>query len=123
MTKDNMRFEFVYDGENDVLSIYNHSCKPLESIEYSENIIFDLNKEGNIVGLQVLEASEFFGFMNKLIDRDFLLNLEGIELIEREHRNTLFIVLAMKSKGKSVINQPMPPLRKMEYESPLLCAK
>ena len=123
MTNCNMRFEFVYDEENDVLSIYNHSCKPLESIEYSENIIFDLNKDGNIVGLQVLEASEFFGFMNKLIDKDFLLNLEGIELIEREHRNTLFIVLAMKSKGKSVINQPMPPLRKREYESPLLCAK
>lgn len=117
-----MKFKHVYDEENDVLSVFNPSCKPQESIEFSENIIFDIDKDSRIVALQILDAREFLGSMNKIIDQSFLMNLESIELVDREFRNTWFLVLLMKSKGFDVIQQSMPLLRKEEYKSPLLCA-
>ena len=117
-----MKFEHIYDEESDVLSVFNRSFKPNESIEFSENIIFDINKEGNIVALQILDASEFFGSMNKLIDSRFLSNLEGIDLVDKEFRNSWFILLNMKSSGMGIIQQPMPLLRKSEYKSPLFLA-
>ena len=118
-----MKFEHIYDEESDVLSVFNRSFKPNESIEFSENIIFDINKEGNIVALQILDASEFFGSMNKLIDSRFLSNLEGIDLVDKEFRNSWFILLNMKSSGMGIIQQPMPLLRKSEYKSPLAFSK
>jgi uncharacterized protein YuzE len=116
-----MKFNFVYDEENDVLSIFSPNCKSKESIEFSENIIFDINKNGNLVALQILDASEFFSSLNEQLTREFLSNLESIELIEKEYRNNWFIVIGFKSKNRAIIQQPMPLLRKSEYKSLLLC--
>ncbi len=116
-----MIFNYVYDEENDVLSIFNPSCKPLESVEFSENLIFDVNKEGNIVAIQVIDASEFFSSMNEAINKKFLSNLEQIDLIDKEFRNSWYVILNIKSKGFNLIQQPMPLLRKSEYKSPLIC--
>lgn len=116
-----MEFEFIYDVESDVLSIFNSNCKPNESIEFSENIILDINKEGSLVALQILDAGEFFSSMNELIDKQFLSSLEGVDLIKKEYRNNWFIVINFKSKGNHIIQQPMPLLRKSEYKSPLIC--
>lgn len=116
-----MKFDYIYDEGSDVLSIFNPSCKPQESIEFSENIIFDIDKNNKIVALQILDASEFFGSMNNKISSSFLSNLELIDLAEKEFRNSWFIVLNLKSRGFEVIQQPMPLLRKSEYKSPLMC--
>jgi uncharacterized protein YuzE len=111
----------VYDEKSDVLSIFNNNLKPSESVEFSENIILDINKEGCIVGLQILDASEFFQGLNEKISKPFLSDLENVELEDKEFRNNWFIILSMKSKGLGIIQQPMPLLRKKEYKSPLLC--
>jgi len=116
-----MKFNFVYDEENDVLSIFNFEFKPNESVEISENIILDINKEGFVVGLQILDASEFFYNFDNRMDKKYLMNLENVELKDKEYRNNCFIILLMKSKGFEVIQPPMPLLRKSEYKSPLLC--
>jgi len=117
-----MKFKCIYDEESDVLSIFNPICKSNESIEFSENIIFDLNKEGKIVALQIIDASEFFSSMNEKVNKEFLSHLEEIDLIDKEFRNSWFIMLNMKSKGFEIIQQPMPLLRKSEYKSSLMCA-
>jgi len=117
-----MKFNYIYDSESDVLSIYNPSCKPQESVEFSENIIFDVDKLGNLVALQILEASEFFNSLNEQINKEFLSNLEQVELIDKEYRNNWFLVIELKSKGQALVKQPMPLLRKSEYKSPLMCA-
>ena len=104
--------KYVYDEESEVLSIYNSKFRNSESVEFSENIIFDLNKEGNLVALQILEASKFLNVLNAKIDQNFLSNLEVVKLVEREYRNSLFIVLSLKSKGQEVVQQPMPLMRK-----------
>lgn len=117
-----MKFNYIYDEQSDVLSIFNGNFKPKESIEFSENIIFDINKEGHLVAIQILEASEFFNSMNNRMNKDFLINLESVELIDKEYRNNWFVIIGFKSKGCELIQQPMPLLRKAEYKSPLMCA-
>ena len=117
-----MKFNYIYDEQSDVLSIFNNSSKPKESIGFSENIIFDINNEGHLVAIQILEASEFFNSINNLINKDFLINLEGVELTEKEYRNNWFVVIGFKSKGLTLVQQPMPLLRKAEYKSPLMYA-
>ena len=119
-TVDKMEFEFEYDCEDDVLSVYNPSVPPAESVEFSENIVIDIDDKGDIVGLEIFDASEFFGVINENINKAFLEDLEEASLKYKNLRNTWFIVLILKSKGRVIIQQPMPLLRKSEYKSPLI---
>lgn len=116
-----MDFAFVYDEESDVLSIFNSNHQPSESVEFSENLILDIDKNECVVGLQILDASDFFSSINEQIDKKFLEELEDVQLSSKEFRNNWYIILFLKSKGRKVVQQPMPLLRKSEYKSPLLC--
>jgi len=115
----NMAFKFHYDKENDILAIYNYSKKVSESVEFSEDIILDLDDNGRIIGVEIFYASEFLFAFNRDLDKDFLNDLESASLEYKEFRNMWFVVLALKS-GKKVVYQPMPPLKKSEYISPLI---
>lgn len=114
------QFDFHYSIEDDILSIYSNSS-PEESIEFSENLVIDIDKDNMVVGLEIFDAAEFFNALNEQINKDFLENLESVYLECREFRNNLYIVLLLKSKGKE-IKQPMPLLRKSEYKSPLIAS-
>ena len=70
-----MAYKFFYDEDNDILSIYNSPRKVEESLEVSENIIIDLNEDIQINGIEIIDASEFFGSFNLEINKDFLSNL------------------------------------------------
>ncbi len=110
---------FHYDAEDDVLYIQNVIKDVEESVEFSEDIVLDLDREGTVIGVEIFYASEFFHVFNKEIDREFLINLEEVAIEYRDFRNMWFIVLILKSKNKQIV-QPLPPLRKSEYASPLL---
>jgi uncharacterized protein YuzE len=113
------KYMFDYDGEDDVLYIQNAAEEVEESVEFSEDIILDLDKKGRAIGIEVFYASEFFNLFNKNIDKDFLENLEDAHIEYKEFRNIFFIILVLKSKNQ-IIRQPMPPLKKSEYVSPLI---
>ena len=52
--------KFHYDPQGDALYIrFNHS-RYFESDEVSEGIIFDLDRKGQIIGIEILDASEKF---------------------------------------------------------------
>ncbi len=110
---------FDYDAEDDVLYIQNAIKDIEESVEFSEDIVLDLDKNGNVIGIEIFYASEFFSLLNENIDKDFLESLGDVSIEYKDFRNMWFIVLVLKSKDK-VIRQPMPPLRKSEYVSPLI---
>ena len=112
-------YKFDYDVEDDVLYIMNAIHEVEESIEFSEDIVLDLDKKGRVIGIEIFYASEFLGLFNKEINKDFLDKLEDASIEYKDFRNMWFIVLSLKSGGK-VIRQAMPPLRKSEYVSPLL---
>lgn len=50
--------KIVYDKETDVLNIFLRDDKIIESDEARENVIIDLNKDGEIVALEILDASK-----------------------------------------------------------------
>ena len=112
-------YRFDYDAEDDVLYIQNSLKEVEESVEFSEDIVLDLDKNGNIIGMEIFYASEFFNLLNEDINRKFLQDLEDVSLQYKDFRNIWFIVLVLKTKNK-VIRQAMPPLRKSEYISPLI---
>mgnify|MGYP001562415531 FL=1 len=114
-----MGFKFHYDEEYDILAIRNDEQDVEESLEVSEDIVLDLNKEGNVIGIEIFYASEFFGAFNKQVDKEFLDNLKEAEIEYKEFRNQWFVVVVLKTKDL-IIHQPMPPLRKSKYISPLI---
>ena len=115
----NMAFRFDYDNEYDILYIYNYPINVEESVEISENIVLDLNKNEEIAGIEIFDASEFFSAFNSKINKEFLKSLRNVSLEYKEFRNQLFILLLLNSE-KEQISQILPPLRKSEYKSPLL---
>jgi len=112
-------YRFDYDAEDDVLYIQNAVKEVEESVEFSEDIVLDLDKKGNVIGIEIFYASEFLALFNKEISKEFLEKLEGAYIEYKDFRNIWFVVLVLKSKGQ-VIRQPMPPLKKSEYISPLI---
>lgn len=113
------KFKFDYDAEYDILYIYNAERDVEESVEVSEDIVLDLDKNGNVNGIEIFYASEFFRLFNSAIDKNFLKSIEDAYWEYKELRNRWFVVVILKSKNQ-IIRQPMPPLRKSEYISPLI---
>ncbi len=110
---------FNYDNVSDVLYIQNVVKDVEESVEFSEDIVLDLDKNGNVIGVEIFYASEFLGLFNKEINREFLENLKEAYIEYRDFRNIWFVVLMLQSKDKQ-ISQPLPPLRKSEYVNPIV---
>ncbi len=112
-------FRFDYDAEDDVLYIQNAVERVEESVEFSEDLVLDLNKKGSIIGVEIFYASEFLSLFNKEINKEFLKNLQEAHLEYKDFRNIWFVVLMLKSNNK-VILQALPPLKKSEYVSPIV---
>ncbi|MEK6914255.1 MAG: DUF2283 domain-containing protein [Nanoarchaeota archaeon] len=114
-----MDYKFHYDKENDIFYISSANEKVEESVEFSEDIVLDLTKEGRVIGVELFYASEFLNIFNKEINKEFLMNLSNAGLEYKDFRNVWYIMLILKS-GKKEINQVLPPLKKSEYTSPLI---
>ena len=114
-----MQFKFHYDKEDDVLSIYT-DIAPKETIEFSEFLNIDIDKDKKVVGLEIFGASEFFKIRTNKIDESFLEGIKEISVKYNEWRNSWFIDLILTDKNNNSITQSIPPLRKSEYSSPLI---
>lgn len=114
-----MDYKFHYDEENDILAVYNSPRKVKESLEVSENVVVDLDSNEKINGIEIMDANEFFGSFNPEINKKFLSELDSAKIEYKSFRNQWIILIVLKSKGKQ-FSQPMPPLRKSDFVSPLL---
>jgi uncharacterized protein YuzE len=114
-----MEHEYHYDEENDILAIYSSQRKVKESLEVSENIVVDLDKDEKINGIEIMDAGEFFGSFNSKINKDFLSKLESAKIEYKSFRNQWILLVILKANGEQ-FSQPMPPLRKTEFSSPIL---
>lgn len=114
-------FSFEYDKDDDVLSIFDYNKPVSESIEFNDFINVDIGKEGQIVGIEIFDVSKFFNVLNKDITKDFLNNLEKVELVQADYRNNLFIAVILYSSGKQICQQ-LPLLQKRDYVSPLIAS-
>ncbi len=116
-----MVYKFDYDKEDDVLYICDAIKRVKGSVEFSEDIVLDLDKDGRVIGVELFYASDFFELFNKEINKEFLMNLQGARLEYKDYRNVWYVLLILKS-GNKQIAQALPPLRKSEYVSPLIAS-
>jgi uncharacterized protein YuzE len=114
-----MKLKFHYDGEDDVLSIYT-GIAPKETIEFSEFLNIDVDKDYKIVGLEIFEASKFFGMRDTKINKEFLKSIKEVSIEYHELRNMWFIDVIFIDKNNNMVKQAIPPLSKQEYKSPLI---
>lgn len=116
-----MALKFHYDEEDDVFTIYDSENAPTETIEFSEFLNIDINKNKGIVGMEVFFASEFFSVVNNIINKTMLENITNVRVDCNNYRNNWIISLILTYKGQEIKVQ-MPPLRKSEYTSPLIAS-
>ncbi len=58
-----------YDSEEDVLGIHIKDKAYWKSVELPNNIIIDISKNGDIIGIEILKASKIFsGDIKKVIE-------------------------------------------------------
>ena len=50
-----------YDNEVDALQIWFANAKPVDSRDVAQGVTIDLDEQGNLVGLEVLDAAEKWG--------------------------------------------------------------
>ena len=116
-----MAIKIHYSEEDDVFTIYNDEYKPSETIEFSEFLNIDVNKDKGIVGLEIFYASEFFSALNGVITKTLLESTNKVFIESKNYRNNWFIVLVFENNGEKIRVQ-LPPLRKSEYTSPLIAS-
>lgn len=58
--------KIVYDKEVDALYIRLREIKPTDTMDIEEGVTVDLDKEGHIVGIEILDASERLGLESLL---------------------------------------------------------
>jgi len=114
-----MGIKIYYDEEDDVFSVYDDEHKPSETVEFSEFLNIDIDKNRGIVGLEVFYASEFFSALNNIITKAVLESIDNVLIECKNYRNNWFIILVFEKDGKKIRVQ-LPPLRKSEYTSPLI---
>ncbi len=116
-----MAIKIHYSKEDDVFTIYDTEHRTFETIEFSEFLNIDINKNKEIVGLEVFYASEFFSVLNNIITKTLLESIRDVSIECKNYRNNWLILLIFKSNGEEIKVQ-LPPLRKLEYTSPLIAS-
>ena len=114
-----MAIRVHYSEEDDVFTIYDNEHKPSETIEFSEFLNIDINKNKGVVGLEIFYASEFFSALNEIITKSLLDSIDKVSIKCKNYRNNWLMVLILEHNGEKIRVQ-LPPLRKSEYTSPLI---
>ena len=112
-------FSFEYDRKNDVLSLIDYNKQIHETLEFNEFLNVDIDKKGEVAGLEIFDVSQFIRVFNKEVTKEFLINLENVDIFQKDYRNNIFIAIVLYSQGKHV-QQYLPPLKKTGYISPLI---
>ncbi len=64
-----VKVSFDYDSSSDALYLFDESRKSAYSVEFSSSIIADVDANGNICGLEILNASEEMGVSKRDLEK------------------------------------------------------
>jgi len=117
----NKKFKASYDGEGDVLTIYRTAEKVKESIEVSEDLVIDVDKNMQLVNLELIDAYKFLHTLNNKISKDMLNGISEVELEVKNYRNYLLITLIFKHNNK-IIKEKLPAFANLNFKSPLIAS-
>lgn len=116
-----MAIKIHYDEKDDIFTVYDSEHNPSETIEFSEFLNIDIDKNKGIVGIEIFYASEFFYALNHLITKNMLDSVKDVSVECNNYRNNWFINLVFNYNGQKIKAQ-MPPLRNSDYTSPLIAS-
>ena len=112
-TVKNLKFD--YDKSNDLLYVYKEDSSVYANVIIGEFHI-ELDKEGNVVGVEVLNASELLSEYG--VNKDLLVNMKKTELKIVVRNNSLLIFLMISS----LIEEKSIPITMNDLESPIMRA-
>jgi len=113
------KFKWSYSSEDDTLYIFDPKKKFKESIEVDEDIVLDIDKANNLVGIEIFYANQFFKAMDKNFPEDILDSTKEVNLEFSNYRNYMFIKLLIQY-NKKLIEERLPLIPMVKYESPIL---
>ena len=111
-------FKIDYDSEEDLLYLYSKGKKSSGSIEFGE-LVVDLEKKGEIVGLEVFDASQYLSELtNKKISRQDLEKMENAEFSFTAKKGTIMIKIVLPIQKEQV--PATIAIQNMNYRSPAM---
>ena len=113
MSRKAKEFNFSYDKKNDDLFLYNPKSKSKGSIEIGD-LIFDFNNKKELVGLQMMNASQMIKDLisdDKKDTADEVVNNLKRCMIDIKYKNNLLIIrvylTSKKNEISPIISMPM----------------
>jgi len=111
------KFRIDYDFDEDLLYFYNESKKSSGSIELGE-IIVDLEKKGEIVGLEMFGASKYLSELtNKKISKESLKKMQKADFSFMAKKGTTIIKICLMIEKEQV--PATIAIQNMHYKSPI----
>ena len=104
-----------YDKINDLLYAYVEDSNVYANVVIGDFHI-EFNKEGNVIGVEIMKASDFLNEYN--VTKDLLENIKKIDLKIVIRDNSLLIFLMMAS----LIEEKSIPITMNDLESPIMQA-
>ena len=116
------KFKTDYDSEEDLLYLYNDGKKASGSIEF-DDLVVDLEKKGEIVGLEIFGASKYLSELTgKKISKSDLQKIEETEFSFTAKKGTIIIKIALPIENMLV--PAAIAVQNMRYKSPAIaCAR
>ncbi len=115
------KFSASYDPDGDVLTIYRSAKNVKESIEVSEDLVIDIDKNKQLVNLELIDAFEFLHTVNDKISKDMLEGITEVELDVINYRNYFIVTLIFKHNNE-VIKEKLPAFANANFKSPLIAS-
>lgn len=117
MAYKNCEFKLDYSFEDDLLYLYNENKKSNGSIEFGD-LIVDLEKKGEVVGLEIFDASKYLSELtSKKISKQNLKKIEKASFSFTSKKGTILIKIILpikKEKSPATIT-----IQNINYKSPL----
>ena len=115
------KFKASYDENGDILTIYDSNAKVSESVEVTEELVIDLDKNRRIVNVELLDAHKFLHTLNEKISKRMLSELKEVELQFKNYRNYWIISLVFEYNNQK-IEEKLPVFAQADYQSPLIAS-
>tara|TARA_Y100000310_G_scaffold238101_1_gene241451 strand:+ start:381 stop:749 length:369 start_codon:yes stop_codon:yes gene_type:complete len=115
------KFKVSYDEEGDVLTIYREDASVSESVEVTEELVIDLDKDRRIANVELLDAYKFLHTLNENINKKMLSSLQEAELQFTNYRNYWIISLVFEYGDQKIVEK-LPAFAQADFQSPLVAS-
>ena len=113
------KFKWSYNEEDDVLYIFDPRKKAKESVEIYEDVVIDIDKDKNLIGIEIFYANDLFKAIDKNFPKNVMTDLKEVQVEFSTYRNFVIIKLLIEYNNKTIV-ESLPPISINKYESPIV---